>query len=286
MVTGSTVLFVEDGDYCWTRLVFTMHPEYRHDVIFLTHAGERFSKLSQAGEKEAREVYDTDFQLGRILIIPSSLCEVQPTYLVDVCWRRDVAGVSQFNHSDLNASMRYLRVNIATGTVELEPMGANDIAHWARLRFHLLRQRGAVPVTAVVVQTFDELFIPGTGSAFSAVLFSFDKQVSLEILPDLADALFDARDSKATPEPHLAAAVEFLRAGVRGDVDYHGRLLFHPRQAAGREMCLAKLWIHRPFLKAGFIRRPYEPLTCLAVPGVEGGIELCPDDPNQQRLSW
>ncbi len=144
----------------------------------------------------------------------------------------------------------------------------------ARQRIERVRKRRGVAVRAAVVQANRALFAPGPDDDPGLVVFGFDERIGDDELRAIAAKVGSYKNT--TPrEPELVRVAEMTTDEVF--VYYHRDLL--PRVVAGRrELYVADLMFHRPFLRHRYLVG--EVLDCLAEPGDRGMLELLPFNPN------
>lgn len=262
------------------RVLYATDPELAHDLHFLGRLSFRISELWNRSAEEPRTATES-VVLGHILEahhtdrrvqLPSEFSGCDSAFLHDVNWRQVEADIVL---SDLNRSLRTLRLSPEGTVVEL---GTDDNAgRRARQRLRQLRRRGGIPVTALRIQANSTLYGRGDNDAPAAVVFSFSPEVDSGHLEALADVLYEMgvgnRDYPQDEE--LAAAVPVLAGSHQGwRYGRRARIL-----RAGRpEAYVADLWIHRPFLRNGYIDSDLRELPCLAEPGDSGAVELLPWD--------
>jgi hypothetical protein len=181
---------------------------------------------------------------------------------------------TDYSQHDHNGAMFRLRLQTPVPTL----LGPVDCHTVAVERLRVLFEQGARPAVGARVQANRALYEPGTRAGHPGLaIFSFDPAATPAFLEDLAQTLYDLKDSD-TENPVLLAAAEPLFANEE-EWYYHRRKRVPAELTKGLAVYAGDLWIHRPFLVDGyFSSRQPRALPLLAEPGETGGLELIPHD--------
>lgn len=148
---------------------------------------------------------------------------------------------------------------------------AETAAKRAEQRIERLRQRGATPVIACLVQANHLLFQPdGPDELPCMVVFSHDDSVTTDELHEIAGQLMSVKGEEQS-DPDLGLMSEMVTNETA--VMYRRRRI--PMQFTDdRVVYAADLWISRSFLPERYLAD--RELMCLAEPTDRGGLELLP----------
>ena len=192
-------------------------------------------------------------------------------------WVRDVAVPTREFPADLLVSGQmapfWLRFD-SPRAVRLDIAPEHTPGGRARQRIARVRTRGGVAVRAALVQANAALFEPGPEDLPCLVVFGFDDRVGDEELEAAAARVGALKNTEPT-DPDLA-----LVAGLTTDERfvYYGRTRLPRRVAGKRELFVAHLEVHRPFLPRRYLAERV--LDCIAEPRESGMLELLPHNPN------
>jgi hypothetical protein len=188
--------------------------------------------------------------------------------------RFDLQVVGQaYNENDHNGSILWLGFQ-GQMPVILGPVGENVVA---MQRLASLYQQGGRPVVAARVQANGRLLEPGQGGDPGLIVYSFDPTVQTQELEQLALTIYDL---KMADEKDVLPALQGTRNAILANEDcwfYHRRYQVAPEMTAGRQVWLADLYFHRPFLAGGYLSENYPRLMpVLAKAHQPAGVELIP----------
>lgn len=189
-------------------------------------------------------------------------------------WLRDVAIPESDYPSDLIDDLHPTPFWLAFDSprrVTLDVLPAATGTGRARQRIERARRRGGIAVRAALIQANDALFAPGTTDLPCLVLFGFDDRVTDAELEETAGRVVALKGT--TQKDRDLAFVAGLTTDER--FLYYGRERL-PRVLAGRrDLFVAHLYVHRPFLSDGYLDGRV--LECVAEPGDRGMLELLPN---------
>ena len=178
-----------------------------------------------------------------------------------------------YNENDHNGSLVWLGFQ-GQRPVIVGQVGEEVVA---RQRLASLYQQGGRPVVAARVQANRNLFDPAEGGQPGLVVHSFDPSVQPAELEQLALTIYDL---KMADEEELPPELRGTRNAILANEDcwfYHRRYQVAPEMTAGRQVWLADLYFHRPYLAGGYLSENYPRLLpVLAKADQPGGVELIP----------
>jgi hypothetical protein len=271
-------------------LVFSPATGFLNDPVFLSRVQWRLQEMIYDGvapvvpaDAEARDRI-REMKIGpdlpRVYLLSDTFVPTVRMYVADVAITPAVyeAGLD-FNDHDCFLRIGYdLAASRPTAEVIHPPPTPTEIA---RARLDALLNRGAKFVWAELVQANYQLYSPGTVSAPRMVMFSFDYRVSPEEMRAWAELLYPLKFTNPS-DPVLREAVWPLEADEQAWY-YHRRFRMPEAFTGGREVFLADLWAHRPFMQDRFLYRHEvagkpRRVPCLAEKKDTGwaGLELLP----------
>jgi hypothetical protein len=286
----ATIRRTPDAEPDAAALVFIPAENCRHDPVFLSRVQWRLQELLYDGgtpiNAEETTVRDRVRTMGiasespRVYHLSNEFAPPVPLYVADVAISRRLYSAS-LDFGDHNSLLR-VRYDLSGAHPSAELVGepTNPTA-MARRRLEALLDRGARFIWVELVQANYRLYAHGPDSAACMVMFSFDESVSTEELRSWSERLHPFKHTHP-PDPVLRQAVSPLEASDRAWY-YHRRFTMPLAFTGGREVFLADLWAHRPFIKGRFRHRAEyrgkpRQLACLVEKKETGwaGIELIP----------
>jgi hypothetical protein len=257
------------------RVLFTDDERVAREPVFLKRRMDRFWAIIEEPADEyaqrMRNVAEWQFPDWETPVakVPPGLASGVQFYAADVLVPPRILRAG-YNWQDINAGILEIEFDGAQQVRILDTPHPDKIA---RKRLKRMRERDARRVDAQLVQANSALFSPGEEGYPCLVLITFDRHAPRELLEEVAELMGDVKNTKPA-DPDLRVLADIVT-----DETYH----YHHRDSLplsvteGYELFAAGLWLHRPFLRHGYIRgQSTRVLPCLAEPGPTGGIELLP----------
>jgi hypothetical protein len=262
------------------RVVFTFEDAYRNNPVFMT----RLCDLFPAIYKQPSGPFSDTGQLREWLhepllaepeyrrALPTSVTYGVQTYLADVSVPSKHL-LDGFDPWDYDQGLIPCRAEPGeNGRIVAQRYRADAVRRRHLSRLEVLSGRGR-RVTAVLVQANMQLFQPGTNDLPCLVLISFD--AGPQDVQRLAGRLYDAK--RAVPSNDMERYVSRILSDSDAGAQYHRRRRLPDEFTGGLPpIYAADLWIHRPFLRQGYLTPEDRWFPCIAEPGDRGGIELLP----------
>lgn len=256
------------------KLLYATDPRIAEDPIYLTRMAFHLQTVAcidrehlELPEYCVHNLLHSKVKPGFFAPLPEEVAGVEGVFLHDIEWR--AADHPDWCWWQPNRGLRRIQLDAEQHLEHILPAVPGDGGRFARRRIRLLRSEGAREVDARLVQANSQLFSTAhTTDEPATVLFSEDPDADPAELDELAERLYEFRDSDETPDD-LQEALAALRAGNEGWY-YHRRA----RAQAGTPHFVADLFMPREFLRDGYLQD--RQFRCLVEPGEEGGIELLP----------
>jgi hypothetical protein len=263
----------EFGRRVSVRVAYTPHPNYLTDVTLVHRAVRACEQLRKSRTPAIVLPWEGGHHRFAVTCVrlPANVAGTVPVWLRDFFFSG--AGLPP---GFAGGTHVYPLVLVDTGGPSGRFFEKPDRTATGRARqfVRAARQAGARPVRAALVQANEALFSPGSDDLPCLVVFSFDDRVKDEQLTAIAERVFDLKGTHPA-DPDLAQVAENI---TDERFYYYGRDRLPRKLTGGPEVFVADLMIHRPFLAGGHFGEHNRLLSCLAVPGERGALELTPPD--------
>ncbi len=155
---------------------------------------------------------------------------------------------------------------------------------YLKRRTEYKRLRKAVPVWATIVMANKAIFEPGKGDIWPAlVLVTFDESLNEDppLMAAVVQRLFMIRSSNTAPTELKQNVGAILKERPISQEGHRCRL---PEEVIeGVEVYAVDLFIHRKYLKEGYLTPESGRLLCLIEPGDQGAIWHLPHELSERR---